>query len=209
MCVITAELTEVAGSFRRWGKGSGHARAAARTRRRGTIGTTGACRICRRRGQVTLSLRPGRWRCPNQHCERQTFVERLAVTAAPLARCTRRVADPALLLGHTAGGRPGEMLMARLRMPASDTTIVRQLKQHAAAQAPAIVRVLGIDDWSWRKGVSYGTARWLARHPGVKVISRDRCGLYVQGTPRARRRRGRSPTASTCCRTCARASRAT
>ena len=107
------------------------------------------------------------------------------------------------LLGYTAGGRPGEMPMARLGMPASDTTIIRQLKRPAAAQAPAAVRVLGIDDWSWRKGISYGTvlvdlerrrvvdvfpdrsadgtARWLAQHPGVEIISRDRCGLYAQG----------------------------
>jgi len=155
--------------------------------------------------RVTLNLRLGRWRCPNQHCERQTFVERLAVTAAPLARRTRRVADLVRLMGHTAGGRPGEMLMARLGMPASDTTVVRQLKRHAAARTPASVGVLGIDDWSWRKGVRYGTvlvdlerrrlvdvladrsaatARWLEQHPGVEIISRDRCGLYAQGALR-------------------------
>ncbi len=153
--------------------------------------------------RVTVTVRLGRWRCPSQRCERQTFVERLAVTAAPLARRTRRVADLVRLLGHTAGDRPGEMLMARLGMPASDTTIVRQLKRHAAARTPAPVRVLGIDDWSWCKGVSYGTvmvdlerrqvvdvlpdrsaagtARWLERHPEVEIISRDRCGLYAQG----------------------------
>lgn len=107
------------------------------------------------------------------------------------------------LLGHTAGGRPGERLVARLSLPVSDSTILRQLKRHAAARAPAAVRVLGIDDWSWRKGVRYGTAmvdlerrqvvdvlpdrsaagtaRWLEQHPEVEVISRDRCGLYAQG----------------------------
>ncbi len=96
--------------------------------------------------------------------------------------------------------------MARLGLPVSDSTILRQLKRHAAARAPAAVRVLGIDDWSWRKGVSYGTvlvdlerrqvvgvlpdrsaqgtARWLERRPGVEIISRDRCGLYAQGALR-------------------------
>ena len=153
--------------------------------------------------RVTLSVRLGRWRCRNPHCERQTFTERLTAIAAPLARRTCRVAELVRLLGHTAGGRPGERLMARLSLPISDSTILRQLKWHAAARAPVPVRVLGIDDWSWRKGVSYGTvlvnlerrqvvdvlpdrsargtARWLERHPEVEVVSRDRCGLYAQG----------------------------
>ena len=148
--------------------------------------------------------RLGRWRCRNQRCERQTFTERLTAIAAPLARRTCHIAEFVRLLGHTAGGRPGERLMARLGMPVSDSTILRQPKRHAATRAPAAVRVLGIDDWSWRKGVSYGTvlvglerrqvvdvlpdrseagkARWLERHPEVETISRDRCGLYAQGT---------------------------
>nr|ABA56049.1 hypothetical transposase [Sinorhizobium meliloti] len=53
------------------------------------------------------------------------------------------------MLGHSAGGRPGERLMRRLGMPVSDDTILRQLKRDAArAHRDATIRVVGIDDWS-------------------------------------------------------------
>ena len=45
----------------------------------------------------------------------------------PAARGTRRVIALLQLLGHTAGGRPGEMLVARFAIPASGNTILRQL----------------------------------------------------------------------------------
>ena len=162
--------------------------------------------------QVALKLRLGRWRCRNPQCERKTFVEHLPDTAAPAARRTRRVAELLRLLGHTAGGRPGRLLAARLAVPASDNTILRHLKRHAATRVSAPVRVAGIDDWSWRKGWAYGTvivdlerrevvdviaersaettADWFSRHPEVEVVCRDRCGLYSQGAredaPKAR-----------------------
>ncbi|WP_375781069.1 transposase [Bradyrhizobium sp. ma5] len=63
--------------------------------------------------------------------------------------------------------------------------------------------VVGIDDWAWRRGQRYGTiicdlerncvldllpdrnahsvARWLKRWPGIKVVARDRAGLYADG----------------------------
>ncbi|PDT35560.1 MULTISPECIES: ISL3 family transposase [Sinorhizobium] len=162
---------------------------------------------------VTVKLRLSRWRCAHQQCERQTFADRLPTIASPYARRTRRVAEIVGLLGHSAGGRPGERLMRRLGMPVSDDTILRHLKRHAAlAHCDSTIRVVGIDDWSWRRSWRYGTmivdlecrsvvdilddrsvastAQWLERHPSVEIVSRDRCGLYAQavreGAPQAR-----------------------
>jgi transposase len=49
-------------------------------------------------------------------------------------------------------------MMKRIGMPTSDDTILRHLKRQAKARrAQAGVRVVGIDDWAWRKGSTYGT----------------------------------------------------
>lgn len=159
---------------------------------------------------VTVKLRLSRWLCAERKCKRQTFTDRLATIATPYARRTRRVAEIVGLLGHSAGGRPGERLMQRLGMPVSDDTILRQLKRDAACRTRPI-RVVGIDDWSWRRSWRYGTifvdlerrsvvdiledrsasstAQWLKQHPSVEIVSRDRCGLYAQaareGAPQA------------------------
>ena len=94
--------------------------------------------------------------------------------------------------------------MASLGLPQSDDTILRSLKRHVGARdAAATVRVVGIDDWAWQKGRRYGTimvdlerrevvdvlpdrsaeatGRWLGQHPGIEIVSRDRCGLYAEG----------------------------
>ena len=64
-------------------------------------------------------------------------------------------------------------------------------------------RLVGLDDWAWRKGSTYGTiivdlerhrvidllpdrsagttANWLKQYPKVEIISRDRCGSFAQG----------------------------
>jgi hypothetical protein len=60
----------------------------------------------------------------------------------------------------------------RFAIPASDNTILRQLKRWAAGRARAAVRVVGIDDWSWRKGQTYGTIIVeLEQHDVVELIA--------------------------------------
>lgn len=160
--------------------------------------------------QVTIRLRLRRWRCINATCHRQTFSDQCPDFVSPFARRTNRAAQIARLLAYSAGGRPSERIMRRLGMPVSNDTILRVLKR--GAEAPTSPpRVVGIDDWSWRKNSRYGTilvdlerrsvvdiledrsvessAGWLRRTPSVEVVSRDRCGLFAQavreGAPQA------------------------
>ncbi len=95
-------------------------------------------------------------------------------------------------------------MIKRIGMPTSDDTILRCLKRGVKARrSEETTRVVGVDDWAWRKGSTYGTivvdlerrevldlfperaagvtADWLKRHPGVEIISRDRCGSFAQG----------------------------
>ena len=153
---------------------------------------------------MTVKLRLQRWQCRNKACKRKTFAAQLPEIAAPLARRTTRAAELVYLFGHGVGGRPGERLLKRIGMPTSDDTILRHLKRRAKANRAATnIRVVGVDDWAWRKGSTYGTiivdlerrevidllpdrsagatADWLKRHPDIEIISRDRCGSFAQG----------------------------
>ncbi|HME21289.1 MAG TPA: ISL3 family transposase, partial [Acetobacteraceae bacterium] len=162
---------------------------------------------------ITIRVRATRWRCSNDGCDRRIFAEQLPQLAARLGRRTARLAEIVRLFGHSAGGRPSERLMSRLGMPVSDSTILRSVMKGTRTQAnPISVRVAGIDEWAWRKGLNYGTmivdleqrqvvalladrsastcAAWFRAHPELEVVSRDRAGLYAdaarQGAPQAR-----------------------
>lgn len=159
---------------------------------------------------VTVDLRVCRWRCLCPACPRSTFSDQETSLARPFARLTSRVAVISNHMGHAAGGRPAERLLNRLGIRVSDDTILRHLLR-VAHVGPPRARIIGIDDWSWRKSQNYGTiiidlerravvdvledrdvvtcTDWLRRHPEVEIISRDRCGLYAQaarqGAPQA------------------------
>ncbi len=120
--------------------------------------------------------------------------------------------------------------MKRLGMPVSDDTILRHLKRQVARlRTKTTVRVAGIDDWSWRKGRTYGTiivdlerrevvdvlqdrttagaAEWLRQHPESKSSAAIGAACMRRARARERLRRDRSPTDSISCRTFAKRSR--
>jgi transposase len=161
---------------------------------------------------VTIGAQAIRWRRRNAVWGRRVFAERLPQLAARFGRRTTRLAEIVRLFGHSAGGRPSERLMSRLGMPVSDTTILRGTKESARPEMRhAPVRVVGVDEWAWRKGFNYGTiivdveqrqvvglladrsasssVERFKEHPELEVINRDRAGLYAdaasQGAPQA------------------------
>src|SRR5262249_18668178 len=135
-------------------------------------------------------------------CPRQIFTERLPTVAAPWARRTLRLAQSLLAVGVALGGRAGARLAARLHRPTPPASLLRVVHQAPLPQTPPL-KAVGVDEWAWRRGHRYGTmlvnlethrvvdllpersaeavAHWLAQHPGITAVSRDRSGLYAHG----------------------------
>lgn len=160
--------------------------------------------------QVQLVLR--RFRCTTPGCPRTTFAEPLPGLTQRYARRTAPQREALEGLGLALGGRPAAQQAARLGLAgASPSTMLRLVRGRPVPAAPP-VRVLGIDDWAWRRGRRYGTilvdlerqqpvdllaeysvpaiADWLRRHRSVRIIVRDRSPVgrqaSQQGAPRAR-----------------------
>src|SRR5580692_11131961 len=140
-------------------------------------------------------------------CERRIFTERPFNVCVPHARQTKRSDEIIAVVGRALGGRPGQRLMGRLGMPLSADTLIRRVKGAARWSAlPRVIRVLGVDDWALCKGQNFGTilvdlersqvvdllptrsadslGKWLAQRPEVTTVSRDRRGVYAEGTRR-------------------------
>jgi transposase len=151
---------------------------------------------------VHIRLHVRRFFCPATDCPQKTFAERLPEVAAVSARTTARLQEAHRLIGQSLGGEAGARLAAPLGMPTSPDTLLRRVRRAPLPRSPA-VRVVGIDDWAWRKGQRYGTilcdlerrrpvdllpersadslSCWLKEHPEVEIISRDRGDEYIKG----------------------------
>jgi len=143
-------------------------------------------------------------------CPRRIFTERLPELVAPHGRWSQGLRAAVQQIGFALGGEAGARLAQALGMRTSPDTLLNLIR---AAPLPAAgeVRLLGLDEWAWRKGRRFGTilvdlgwhrviallpersaestVAWLAQHPEIEVITRDRSKLYadaaIRGAPQA------------------------
>ncbi len=160
--------------------------------------------------RVILALTVRKFVCRTPTCARQIFTERLPDLVQSYARITKRLRGALIALGLATSAEVCVRLAPKLGMQVSASTLLRVLRTVSCA-SPTSVRILGIDDWSWKKGQIYGTLlvdlerrrpieilpdrkeetveAWLLTHPEIEVVSRDRGGAYAaaarKGAPQA------------------------
>jgi len=155
--------------------------------------------------QVQLILHVRKFFCDTAVCERKIFAERLPQLVAPWAQMTTRLCEAIATIGLATCGRLGARLASHLGVATSWMTVVRRVM--ALPTTPVEdVSCLGIDDFSFRRGRTFGTvlvdlathhvidllpdrqtetaAAWMRAHKEITHISRDRGAEYASAASR-------------------------
>ncbi|MCW3789689.1 ISL3 family transposase [Plebeiibacterium sediminum] len=148
--------------------------------------------------KTEIILRTRKFKCKNAQCHQKVFSEQIPFVAK-YARRTKRVSNKLDTLSIELTSKQGSMLSEEFRIKVSPSTITRMAHKQPL---PPIKqpKILGVDDWAYRKGVSYGTILidmetskpidvlesregddlkdWLKKYKDIKVVTRDRASAY-------------------------------
>ena len=151
---------------------------------------------------LLLHLQVRRFFCRHITCPQRIVAERFPSLVPVRGRHSRGVCSALRHVGLAVGGRAGVRLARALGLPGSFRTLVRLV--HDASFPPLKApRVIGVDEWAWRRGRRFGTivcdlerhqvvdllpersassvTQWLQAHPSIEIVCRDRRGLYAEG----------------------------
>jgi transposase len=160
---------------------------------------------------IRLIMHVRRFFCKKSTCAQKIFVERLPDLCRPHAQRTKRLQEALGLLGLAAGGQAGAEIGSEQGLNGSRDTILRLVRRHQLPDPPKS-RIVGIDDWAWKRRQRYGTlicdleshqpldlladrsvetvSAWFQAHPHVEIVSRDGSAEYAsaikKGAPHAR-----------------------
>ena len=134
-------------------------------------------------------------------------------------RATSRLHNAHEAIGSSLGGEPGSRLTVRLAIATSPDTLLRRVKQ-LEGESAAPPRIVGIDDWAWRKGRRYGTIvvdlergdvidllpdrdtttvkKWLDEHPESNSSVAIARRLTLKQPPNRRQKPSKSLIVGTC-----------
>ncbi|HFK5535976.1 TPA: ISL3 family transposase [Elizabethkingia anophelis] len=152
---------------------------------------------------VKVKLKTRKYFCDNAVCPRKVFTERFDYEIRPYYRRMVRSNDLITRMALELGGNTGAAISRYVGIPVSPTTILRVIKRIEIQPKALTSGIIGVDDWAFKNGKTYGTviidlerkevidllpdresgtlAEWLRKHPEITTVSRDRYGPYALG----------------------------
>lgn len=153
--------------------------------------------------QVILRIHARKFFCDNSQCSRSIFTECFDGLLSRFQQKTARINEWLTRIAFELGGNPGTALAQKLDIAVARDTMLARIREAPIPEQRNTeeLRVIGIDDWAYRRGCRYGTlvcdiehhrlidvlpnrsvatvSDWLKRHPGIQIVSRDRAGTYA------------------------------
>ena len=148
---------------------------------------------------VKIDLFIRKFYCKNSSCQKIIFSEQPGNEVTSYSRMTSRTRQRLQEILIETSARKGALISKTILSPISASTGLR-LIYAMPANNQSNIKNLGIDDWAYRKGISYGTILvnmdtrkavdilkgrdgvllkdWLINHPEIENISRDRASTF-------------------------------
>jgi transposase len=148
---------------------------------------------------LSIDLTVRKFFCKNPKCKRKIFAEQPGSEVGAYKRFTNRTRERLQKIFVEVSAKKGAYISGLISLPVSPSTGLRLVDSLPVPLADK-VSVLGIDDWAYRKGLSYGTIlvnietrrvidvlpgrdgialkKWLNQHLEVIIITRDRASAY-------------------------------
>ncbi len=149
--------------------------------------------------EVVLVIESRKFFCKNPHCSKKTFAEQPGNELFRYRRRTRRCEITVIRHGLSVSCGTASKLLSLSGIVLSRSTALRDLHRLCPPEYESI-REIGVDDWAWRKGVTYGSIvidphgrypidvlgdremdsfkNWMEKHKQVSMVSRDRSTDY-------------------------------
>lgn len=149
--------------------------------------------------KVILLFKARKFFCKNDDCSKKTFAEQPGEEICRYQRRTQRCERVIGNLCSRISASSASLSLQAMEIPASRSTVLRVIYRMPIPFLGVITEV-GVDDWAFRKGVTYGTILvnmqtgdvidllgdretacfecWINKHPQITLVSRDRSTDY-------------------------------
>jgi transposase len=153
-----------------------------------------------------LRLQVRKFFCENLDCSRKIFTERFTQQLPSYSRRFERLNELITSIGLELGGNVAQRIGKLCYVKISASTILR-LVVKCPIPAIKLPKIIGVDDWAFKKRLKYGTiivdleknevidllpdreaktlTTWLKLHSSVETVSRDRSSTYASAITEA------------------------